>query len=443
MQPRPSSPCQIQHRITWLAFLAIAGCLLGQPAEDFEKAPIRYSATKPNDRVTQVQAKIASGALKLEGSAKTIVRTLLQELDVPVASQIVVFSKTSLQRSRISPEHPRSLFFSDTCYVGWVPGGLAEFTVIDPQLGPVFYAFSPRRSTGAQTPTFERDADCLRCHGGAFVREIPAVFARSVFTGREGEPLLRHGSAVVDYRTPFEQRWGGWYVTGRHGTAVHRGNSTADENGETLVFDPQAGANVTSLDRYFDASAYLAPTSDIVALLVFEHQTAVQNALTHAAFAVRRMLDYQRGLQRAFKEQETDEPAYESVKSVFAGATRELVDALLYKDEAVLPRGIAGDPAFAAAFAARAIRTSRGDSLKDLVLNGHVFRNRCSYLIYSESMLALPTPLKRHVYPALARALAPTNPDPRYNYLGAEERARILAILLTTHPEFAQYADAR
>jgi hypothetical protein len=423
-------------------FVALVSCLLGQPAEDFEKAPIRYSATKANERVTALQAKLAAGTLKLEGSAKSIVRTLLQELDVPVASQIVVFSKTSLQRSRISPDHPRSLFFNDTCYVGWVPGGLAEVTVIDPQLGPVFYAFSPRRAAGSEPPTFERDADCLRCHGGAFVREIPAVFARSVFTGSDGEPLLRHGSVVVDYRTPFEQRWGGWYVTGQHGTAVHRGNSTAEERRETLVFDPQAGANVTSLERYFDVSAYLAPTSDIVALLVFEHQTAVQNAITHAAFAVRRMLDYQRGLQRAFKEPETDEPAYDSVKSVFAGATRELVDALLYKDEAPLPAGVAGDPAFTAAFAARAIRTSEGDSLKDLALAGQVFRNRCSYLIYSEAMLALAAPLKRQVYPALAHALASTQPDPRYAYLGAAERARILAILRATHPEFTRYAEA-
>lgn len=440
MQPRPRILCQLIRASLPLALLALGGTLRGQMTEDFEKAPIRYSATKPHDRVTQLQAKIASGTLKLEGSAKAVVRALLHELDVPVASQIVVFSKTSLQRSRISPDHPRALFFSDTCYVGWVPGGLAELTVIDPQLGPIFYAFSPRRAVSAEGPNFERDADCLRCHGGAFVREIPAVFVRSVFTGRDGEPLLRHGSVVVDYRTPFDQRWGGWYVTGRHGTAVHRGNSTAEENGDTLVFDPQAGANVTSLDRYFDTSSYLAPTSDIVALLVYEHQTAVQNALTHAAFAARRMLDYQRGLQRAFKEPETDEPAYDSVKSVFAGATRELVDALLYKDEAPLPVGVAGDPAFTTAFAAGAIRTRSGDSLKDLGLKGQVFRNRCSYLIYSEAMLALPAALKRQIYPALARALAPTNPDPRYAHLDGDERARIRAILLETHPDFARYA---
>lgn len=442
MQPRPSPRPSLLRWVPLLALIPLGVLLRSQPAEDFEKAPIRYSATQPHDRVSQLQAKIAAGELKFEGSAKAVVRTLLRELDVPVASQIVVFSKTSLQRSRISPDHPRSLFFSDTCYVGWVPGGLAELTVIDPQLGPIFYAFSPRRAIGPEGPAFERDADCLRCHGGAFVREIPAVFARSVFTGREGEPLLRHGSLVVDYRTPFEQRWGGWYVTGRHGAAVHRGNSTADEKGDSLVFDPQAGANITSLDRYIDSSAYLAPTSDIVALLVFEHQTAVQNALTHAAFAARRMLDYQRGLQRAFHEPETDEPAYDSVKSVFAGATRELVDALLYKDEAALPAGIMGDPGFTNAFAAGAIRTRAGDSLKDLALNRHVFRNRCSYLIYSEAMLALPAALKRQVYPALLRALAPENPDPRYEYLGNEERARIRAILIATHPEFARYALA-
>src|SRR5690606_29845754 len=134
----------------------------------------------------------------------------------PVESQLLVFSKTSLQRRRISPERPRALYFSDTVYVGWVPGGLTEVIIIDPQLGPVFSTFDLRDGR-REHPKLERDNDCLRCHGGNFVRDIPGIFARSLFTDETGEPLLRHGTLIVDDETPFAQRWGGWYVTGYHG----------------------------------------------------------------------------------------------------------------------------------------------------------------------------------------------------------------------------------
>jgi hypothetical protein len=267
------------------------------------------------------------------------------------------------------------------------------------------------------------------------VREVPAVFVRSVFPDVRGEPLLRHGSVVVDYRTPFEQRWGGWYVTGRHGTALHRGNVLAREEGEELIFDPAKGANVTDLSSSCDTSRYLEPTSDIVALLAIEHQTAVQNALTHAAFACRRMMAYQHGLQHDFKEPLTDEPSYDSVKSVFEGETQSVVDALLCKDEATLPEGVQGGPDFARDFSAAAPKDSHGESLKALSLAGHLLRNRCSYLIYSEFFLRMPEPLKQRIYDRLAGALIGQKPDARYGYLDAAERARIANILRETHPE--------
>jgi hypothetical protein len=153
-----------------------------------------------------------------------VLEALLHEFKIPKQSQVVVFSKTSLQRQRIRPDHPRALYFTDDAYVGWVPGGLMEVTTIDPVLGPIFYALDPATIRTNAAQSFVRDNDCLRCHGGAFARGIPGVFVRSLFTDADGEPLLRHGSEVVDFRTPFTNRWGGWYVTGQHGTALHRGN---------------------------------------------------------------------------------------------------------------------------------------------------------------------------------------------------------------------------
>ena len=405
-----------------------------QSPEDYELPPVSYSASQPHDVISKLQAHIESGQLKFPGNDKDVVKALLQELKIPIESQLLVFSKTSLQRGRINPEHPRAIYFSDACYVGWVPGGLMEVTSIDPLIGPVFYSFDPRTANGAVR--FNRDADCMRCHGGTFVPHIPAIFARTVYADNEGEPLLRQGSEVVDYRTPFSERWGGWYVTGKHGAALHRGNVFATEKDGALQVNFKSGANKTNLSDFFATDKYLADRSDIVALLVFEHQLAVQNAITHAGFSCRRMLEYQKNLQIAFKEPITDDLAFDSVKTVFNSSAREVTDRLLSKAEAKLPAGIAGAPSFAARFQSTAPRSTSGLSLKDLALTDHLFKNRCSYLIYSESFLALPELLKKQIYARLAKALDPNDPDPEYSYIDREERARIRTVLRETHPAF-------
>ena len=427
--------------LTWLAASAVVvverNChAQGRP--DYERPPVNYSASQPTEIIARLQARLAAGDFKLAGNDKETVRALLRELNIPIESQLLVFSRTSLQRGRIRPESPRAIYFSDTCYVGWVPGGLLEVASIDASLGPIFYSFDPRPQTSA-TPGFVRDPDCLRCHGGTFVPHIPAVFARSVFPDTEGDPLFRQGTQVVDYRTPFEERWGGWYVTGRHGQALHRGNICASEKDGALVVDPSRGANMTNLGSFFPNEKYLTNSSDIVALLVFEHQLAAHNALTHAAFNCRRMLDYQKNLQETFKEPVSAEPKYDSVKSVFDSATREVVNVLLFKDEAPLPDGIEGNKDFVKTFEGSGLRGPAGHSLKDLLVKGHLFKHRCSYLIHSEFFLSLPQTLKRLVYKRLTEALHPTQPNPEYAYLDTDERARIRDILRHTHAELREF----
>jgi hypothetical protein len=416
----------------------ICGMLFAQEREAYELAPFNYSSAVPEDGVASLQERIASGSLRLGRSDREIVQALLRELVIPVESQVLVFSKTSLQRQRIGPDRPRSIFFSDTCYVGWVPSGLVEITSIDPVIGPIFYAFDPAAARTNASRCLVRDADCLRCHGGTFVRGIPGVFVRSVFADGDGDPMLKYGTEVVDFRTPFTNRWGGWYVTGRHGTALHRGNVQAAEKDDQLAVDFRRGANVTDLSRFFPAGEYLTNSSDIVALLILEYQTAMQNTLTRASLNSRRMIDYQRNLQRELKEEITEEPVYQSVKSVLDSSAREVVDDLLFKDEAELPEGIKGSSQFGKAFGANAKRAADGSSLKELLLKGRLFKNRCSYLIYSDSFLKLPKQLKRKIYRKLAGALRPIDPDPRYAYLEADERARLVEILRQTFPEFKE-----
>ena len=352
--------------------LAVPNRCHAQNDEPFEKPPICYSSTKPHDAVADLETQAL--ASPWTGGGRAILSRLLNELHVPVESQVLVFSKTSFQRKSINPGRPRAIYFSDNCYVGWVPDGLIEVTTIDPDLGPVFYSFNPN----LEKPRFVRDQNCLTCHGGQFVRGIPGVFVRSVFTTETGEPLFRYGSEVVDFRTPFTNRWGGWYVTGTHGNALHRGNTFAQDEKDQVIVDFRLGANLTNLSDRFPTNSYLRPRSDIVALLVLEHQTAMQNTLTRASQDCRSMLAYQKNLQLELKEPVTDSPVYESVKHVLGDAARQVVDDLLFKDEAVLPPGIEGSSSFREAFGRESPLANDGSSLKDLQLSGHLFRNRWS-----------------------------------------------------------------
>jgi hypothetical protein len=415
--------------------LLVVGPLLlpAQNVPDYEQPPVSYSTTAPKDAGARLQVRLETGELKLAGNEREILRTLLRELNVPIESQVMVFSKTSLQRGRIRPDQPRALYFSDSIYIGWVPGGLIEVAAVDPQLGPIFYTFNPRPER-EEKQAFVRDSDCLRCHGGTFVRDVPGVFARSIVPATNGEPLLRHGTELVDDQTPFENRWGGWYVTGYTGGPNHRGNAFGTENGDRLDFPPSE-RRPAELGDFFDLSRYLAGTSDVVALLVIEHQMAVQNALTKAAHSCRRMLDYQRSLQKTFKDPITDEPAYDSVKSVFRSAVEDILDHLLFRGAAPLPAGVTGLEAFRVAFAREAPRSPEGRSLKDFQLRDRLFAQRCSYLIYSETFTALPEQLKTRVLDRLHGVLHGDDPRGRYAYLDADEKRRIYEILATTHPD--------
>lgn len=425
--------------IGYLVVLCLAATGMSLPAqgsEEYEQAPVRYSSTQAHDATQALEAKLAAGKLVLPPDDKAAVRTLLRELNVPVESQVIVFSKTSLQRGLIAPKHPRAIYFNDDCYIGWVPGGLMEVASFDPELGPVFYTLDPRPQTNPELPRFKRDNDCLSCHGGSFVRGIPGVFVRSINTDENGDPLLQFGSKVVDHTTPFKERWGGWYVTGTHGDSTHQGNVFAQTKDRELIVDYTKGANITDLSRFFPVRTLLTDSSDIVALLVLEHQTAMHNSLTRAGYNTRRMLAYQESLQTDLKEPVTKEPSYESVKRVFDSAARDVVDHLLFKDEALLPEAdVKGTSPFRKTYEQGGIRTQDGRSLRDLRLDRYLFKHRCSHLIYSAQFLALPPALKERIYTRLAKALDRDNPEPRYDYLSKQERISITEILQETHPD--------
>ena len=86
---------------------------------EYDREPINYSEAKPEDPITALQAKVASGEVKLAWDDKFgYLPAVLDALRIPRSSQMLVFSKTSLQRKLIEPENPRALYFNDDIYIG-------------------------------------------------------------------------------------------------------------------------------------------------------------------------------------------------------------------------------------------------------------------------------------------------------------------------------------
>lgn len=401
--------------------------------DDYELPPILYSTTTPRDAVMQLQRELKSGQVTLDRtSAWTMLRDLRARLEIPVESQVLVFSKTSKQNDRIHPQTPRAIYFGDNAYLGYAVGGAIELTTIDPVLGPVFYVLEP--TTELRRPLeFQRDQSCLSCHGGVFTPGIPGVMVRSVFPSAQGHPIMSQGSTVVDTTTPFSDRWGGWYVTGRHGSAFHRGNVIATERADqTCDLPVKKGANVTALKRFFDTTPYPRKTSDIVALMVLEHQTFVQNVLTRANHTALRAIHMQTSLQRELGEPVSDTPTG-TARRMIDHSAEDVLDALLFKDEAPLPEGgIEGDEAFQTAFGKSAPRSEEGRSLKDFQLLTRLFKYRCSFMIHSLSFTHLTPAMKETVLTRLFAVLEGEADTERYAYLSESERRHIRDILKQT-----------
>lgn len=398
-------------------------------ADDFDELPVNYRNTKPSDRVAQLLERMKSGQTSLQGDTllKSL-RKLLGELQIPESSQILVFSKTSLQRQHISPRTPRALYFSDDCYVGYCDGSdVLEISTVDPQLGAVFY--TAERTSESLDITRQTD-NCLRCHASSQTRQVPGHLVRSVYVDRQGLPALSMGTRRIDHSSPLRQRWGGWYVTGTHGKQTHLGNFVLGRPARTEDIDNTAGQNVTSLESFFKTDNYLTPHSDLVALMVLEHQTEGHNRITQASFQCRMAMHQQERLNK-----ELGKPAdhmWESTKSRIASASEGLVRYLLFCDEAPLTGQLQGTSSFAAEFSAIGPRDERGRTLRDFDLQSRIFKHPCSYLIYTAAFDALPQPVKQHVWRRIGEVVTEQDQSESFHHLSSADRQAIRAIMQST-----------
>lgn len=399
-------------------------------ADDFDREPILYRDTAPDNPVAKLDQALKSGSKKLAyDERRGYLESLLSALDVPRDSQTLVFSKTSLQRDRITADRPRALYFNDDVYVGYCDNGdVLEISVADPRLGTVFYTLDQER---ADIPSITRQTDsCLLCHGGSQTQAVPGHLVRSVFADATGQPLLASGSYRTDQTSPFEERFGGWYVTGDTGEQFHLGNKIFRKKQSHRDVDWSDGHNVSKLEALIDTRPYVEPTSDVVALMVLAHQAEMHNRITRANFHTRQALHYEAALNKGLGE--APDHRWPSTTARIKSACEPLLEYMLFSGELPLKDPVKPSSRFTQTFQAQGPFDSMGRSLRQLNLKTRLFEYPCSYLVYSDSYRQLPDEAQLYIATRLVEILDGKDTTDKYKHLGETDRAAIREILKAT-----------
>ena len=289
-----------------------------------------------------------------------------------------------------------------------------------------------------EKPQFQRRTDnCLVCHSSSRTEGVPGHLVRSLYVDVSGQPLLSAGSRMVDHTTPIEQRWGGWYVTGTHGSQKHLGNLVVRGRDVQEPVDNSAGHNVRELKDRLNVDRYVSPHSDIVALMMLEHQVLVHNRIVKANFDTRQALDYDAMMNRTLGNAEG--MRLESTTRRITNTGDRLIKALLMVDEARLTAPIIGTSGYAEQFSATALRDLQGRSLRDLDLTTRLFKYPCSYLIYSNAFDGLPVESRDYVWQKLFEILSGQDQSEEFAHLTPDDRQAILEILRSTKSNLPDY----
>jgi hypothetical protein len=386
-------------------------------AGPFGAHPAIQYATRPTaDRVAGLNEALSGGRAALRRDPQTgYLKSLLATLGVPLESQLLVFSKTGAQQAITNPQNPRALFFDESVAVGYVPGApVIEVAAHDPQQGVVFYTLD--QTTDAPVPV--RRTSCLTCHVSHGTLDVPGLIARSHVVTDDGSPLTKD-SVDVDHHTPHPDRWGGWFVTLEGAPAPysqrgHEGNITFSASGTTSnqIF-------VDWMNSAPERRGYVSASSDIVSLLVFDHQVHAINLLTR--------------LNWESRIASSDKAAHSVVPH---GLVNELADYLLMVGEVPPSVPLTARPGFAAHLASRIPKDRRGRSLAQLDLDTRLFRYPCSYLVYSAAFDGLGSDVKTALYDRMQAILSGRDVHRKYEGLSATDRVAVLEILRDTKPDF-------
>ena len=386
--------------------------------------PPPKTAAGLRDPVTLLSQRLQAGQARLTfAETGGLLSSVLRELKMPVSSQVLVFSKTSLQYEDITPRTPRAIYFNDNTYLGFVPSGdRLELSAVDPAIGAVFYTLSQR--AGAR-PSLVTDATCLQCHAVPATLGVAGHVLRSVFVRSDGRLVSEARSYLTDQRSPMQERWGGWFVSGTLSGDTHMGNALLGPGQSDASFDRVPGTKISNVSSLFYNDQYLSPHSDIVALMVLAHQVRLHNLIAR--------LHYDATPPAAATNPGNRLPP-------LADGVEELVRYLLFADEAPLEGAVTGPTTFAREFEQLGPRDPRGRSLRQFDLRSRLFRYPCSYLVYSDAFLALPKSVKDRVYARMAEVLSGRDTTPAFARLQPADRLAAMEILKATHPEFAAAA---
>lgn len=384
----PESPLRIEDSIPY-----------GQP-------PIDYHADDARDPVAKLADAIAAGDVELVHEETTgYLTSLLRALDVPVSSQMLVFSKTALNVRLINPQTPRAVYFNDDVYVGWVPRTKSiEISADDPLKGGTFYTLSQDPDRPIR---FEREARCLACHAGSTTLKVPGHLARSFLVDDKGRP--QSGYSRITHDTALEKRFGGWFVTGHFGESTHMGNLRSPAEVERRASDPHFRVSVTDLAPLVDLSTYPSQHSDAVAHLVLHHQLHGRNLITRLAYET-----------RLGKRSDVED---------------RLLRYLFFVDEPRFESPVRGSTDYAEWFESRGAKDDRGRSLRQLNLETRLFEHRLSYLVLSESFNELPEIARQRVWKRIDTVLAGENPTPEFERIPTAERRAIREILMAARSD--------
>lgn len=426
---RPRNFPFIPRNLLWAIGLALVVGGAAAGAADYmgstevmalDEAPFSYTRSVASGPVAELQERLERGQSTLQYEPEHgYLLSLLAALKVSKASQMLVFSKTSFQHDLISPQTPRALYFGDDVYIGFIPGApLLEIAAADPKLGGVFYTLDQTQSA---RPRLVRNNQCLECHASSKTMGVPGFVVRSFTTEDDGNVDYSSGTSVVDHTTPLAERWGGWYVTGTHGGQAHLGNLMGSAAFERQLKHPGLAGNVTSLRPYFNTARYPSPHSDLVALMVLDHQTHMHNFITRLRYEA--LLRIARYGEAKYLDSQID----------------SFLQYLLFTEEAPFTSPLRGTSDFATQFTALGPKDHQGRSLRDLDLKTRLFKYPCSFLIYSPDFDSLPPALKVKLYQRLWDILTGQAHSPDFQKLAAEDRRAILEILIDTKPDLPAY----
>jgi hypothetical protein len=378
---------------------------------------IAYATAPLHDPVTALGDSLEQGSTRLAFDADTgYLRSVLDALKISTDSQSLVFSQTSNQAEHIRPENPRAVYFNDTAAVGWVRGARTlELAAQDPRQGVVFYTLA---QTAAGKPELKRETSCLLCHLTWDTLGVPGFQMISTFQMSDS-PTAYASGIVVDHRSPMNDRWGGWYVTGNPGPAPHRGNVPVVVPAAKLTERPRRPPQQSSVEGLFETAGFPTRHSDIAALMVLAHQAQMTNLITRVGWEAR----------VAAAAGAADPPRLQE-------AIADLVDYLLFVDEAPFPGPLRGSSSFTERFSAQGPHDGKRRSLHQLDLEHRLLRYPCSYLIYTPAFDALPAGTKIRIYARMLWILKGKEDGPRYARLTQADRQAVLEILRETKSDF-------